>query len=275
MRFGYVCCIALLTLNLAACTSPHMSGEVAAGKSDFQAGNYASAFQRLLPVARAGRADAQYAVGYMYYYGYGVSQDAASGLQWMKRAEAQDYPPAIKALDMIEHRDAFKKQQKKPLTDSFGVNERDDVVNAPVSKKSPPKQPVPLQTTVVSQNTKSSLIVNTQREAVSQNPKSLPTVNTKTVAVSQHPKSSRYVLQLFGDYKIDTVYELQRKLHLASDSAILHTKHLGRDWYILTTGHYDTVATANVAINHLPQHLKSMHPWVRPTEGLTAGRDIA
>lgn len=233
MRIGLVSCLVLLSLSLVACTSPHMSGEVEAGKSAFQAGNYSSAFQRLFPVARDGRPDAQYAIGYMYYYGYGVSQDTSTGLQWMRRSAVQGYPAAIKALDMIEHRDSFaQKPHQSQLKDNYGVTERGDVMNQ--SKKSPAKK--------------------------------MP--STPAVMTSQNTKSSRYVLQLFGDYKIAAVQDLQKQLHLANDGHVWHTKHLGRDWYILTTGHFDTVASANTAMNSLPTHIKSMHPWVRPTIGL-------
>jgi TPR repeat protein len=38
----------------------------------------------------------------MYYYGYGVAQDAESGRFWMEKSANQKYPPAEKALQMLK-----------------------------------------------------------------------------------------------------------------------------------------------------------------------------
>lgn len=105
MRFFLIVWIVLLV----SCASPQYAQELTAGKIAFQSGDYAVAFQKLLPVAKAGKPEAQYAVGYMYYYGYGVKQDIFSGLKWMNAAAAQHYVPAVTALDMIHHRELTNK----------------------------------------------------------------------------------------------------------------------------------------------------------------------
>lgn len=101
--FYLICSILLAS---CAATSPKMSQELEQGKVNFIAGNYKAAFHELLPVAGKGNAQAEYAVGYMYYYGYGVSQDSESGIFWMQKAANQNFEPAIKALDVI-HRKAI------------------------------------------------------------------------------------------------------------------------------------------------------------------------
>ena len=75
--------------------------DLAEGKRSFQNGEYKKAFRQLLPVAVKGKPDAEYAVGYMYFYGYGVPMDPDSGVFWMQQAAAQCYPPAIHALGLI------------------------------------------------------------------------------------------------------------------------------------------------------------------------------
>jgi|SRR5579862_8818940 len=80
------------------------------GKRYFEAGFYKRAMQALMPVAADGSVEAQYAVGFMYYYGYGVSQDTNVGYFWIQRAAAQHYVPAIRALRTIDskrHRATF------------------------------------------------------------------------------------------------------------------------------------------------------------------------
>lgn len=87
--------------------SPAMMSQLALGKQMFQDGYYKRALQQLLPLAAEGSMEAQYAVGYMYYYGLGSPQDTESGYFWIKRSADQQYQPAINALVIIE------KQQRK------------------------------------------------------------------------------------------------------------------------------------------------------------------
>jgi len=99
--------VSLLSFLLMACATTHMrsplvSSELAQGKRDFEAGYYKRAMHELLPLACNGTPEAQYAVGYMYYYGYGVAQDTDVGYFWIKRSADQGYQPAVKALGYID-----------------------------------------------------------------------------------------------------------------------------------------------------------------------------
>lgn len=44
---------------------------------------------------------AQYALGYLYYYGLGVAMDQDIGREWIKKSAAHCYPPAVVALKEI------------------------------------------------------------------------------------------------------------------------------------------------------------------------------
>ena len=95
----------LLFSLMIGCTahqySPKTMSELQQGKRAFDAGYYKTAMHELLPLACEGNAEAQYAVGYMYYYGYGAAQDTDSGVFWINRSATQHYQPAIDALAMI------------------------------------------------------------------------------------------------------------------------------------------------------------------------------
>lgn len=100
--------IILLSLSLIACTttkfaSPAKISVLQQGKRYFVEGYYKHAMQELLPLACDHNADAEYAVGYMYYYGYGVAQDTDVGYFWIRRSADQQYAPAITALTLITH----------------------------------------------------------------------------------------------------------------------------------------------------------------------------
>lgn len=77
------------------------ASELQQGKREFSQGMYKRARMWLLPLAVDGNAEAQYGIGYMYYYGYGVQQDTDTGLFWISRSADQHYPPAIQALGVI------------------------------------------------------------------------------------------------------------------------------------------------------------------------------
>ncbi len=64
----------------------------------YRAGRYVEAMRLLAPLARAGNADAQYTIGYLYYYGYGTNRDPQRALKWIRRAAARGNARAITAL---------------------------------------------------------------------------------------------------------------------------------------------------------------------------------
>ncbi len=75
--------IALFT-GLAAALPAAADGN--AGLKAYQAGDYATAMKEFLPLAEAGQATAQAAVGQMYLNGEGVPQDAGQAAIWLEKA---------------------------------------------------------------------------------------------------------------------------------------------------------------------------------------------
>lgn len=95
-------------------TSPATTSQLEQGKRLFQDGYYKRAMEQLLPIAAEGNAEAQYAVGYMYYYGFGAAQDTESGNFWIRRSAEQNFAPAIKALTIMQQEEAKHIKIKKP-----------------------------------------------------------------------------------------------------------------------------------------------------------------
>lgn len=75
--------------------------KLAEGIIDFHRQNYHDAFVRLLPLARRGLPDAQYAVGYMYYYGVGVTENRKLAWIWINKAANKKQLQAMKARDIL------------------------------------------------------------------------------------------------------------------------------------------------------------------------------
>lgn len=70
-------------------------------KESYARHNYARTFQTLLPAAKSGNAESQYALGYMYYYGLGIAKDQDIARVWIEKSAKQNYAPAIEAYKEI------------------------------------------------------------------------------------------------------------------------------------------------------------------------------
>lgn len=94
-------------MSLAACTTlTKNTQDLQKAEGLYQDSNYEASFKSLLPLAREGDAKAQYALGYMYYYGKGIKQDLTLAKIWMRNAAKQAYAPARKALAVISNYDS-------------------------------------------------------------------------------------------------------------------------------------------------------------------------
>ncbi len=62
---------------------------------------YTQAANALLILAKEGHIDAQYTIGYMYHYGYGVPRNAKESIRWITIAAARGHPQAEEALARI------------------------------------------------------------------------------------------------------------------------------------------------------------------------------
>jgi TPR repeat protein len=71
------------------------------GIESFRAQDYRRAFIRLKPEAEKGQPDAQYAVGYMYYYGQGVVEDRDKAWFWIHMAAKVGQPDAVVAVKIL------------------------------------------------------------------------------------------------------------------------------------------------------------------------------
>ena len=71
------------------------------GIRSFQVQDYRQAFIRLKPEAESGQPDAQYAIGYMYYYGHGVVEDRKKAWYWIHCAAKAGQPDAIAAIAVL------------------------------------------------------------------------------------------------------------------------------------------------------------------------------
>lgn len=89
-----------LLLSLICFTAPAW-GDFQAGIEAFNRKDYATALREWRPLAKQGEAEAQYALGVLHEYGYGVPQDYGQARQWYEKAAAQGHRNAQHNLGVL------------------------------------------------------------------------------------------------------------------------------------------------------------------------------
>lgn len=240
----------LISMMLLSCAAGRTAQELQAGKHSFQSGDYKQAFHQLLPLAVKGKPEAQYAVGYMYYYGFGVPEDMDSGIFWMEKAAEQSYGPAIEALELIHRHDESRK-----IHHYHQENHGGELQTAPDRRR----QYVPIMSALTPKKNEPLVEANKPMTRVAQ---------TQEITPAQIQAARNYTLQLYGSFHLAAVKDLQMQLRLKNTGHVYHTTHQGKDWYVLTFGNFNTAHEASATQHNLPESLRQMHPWVRKVDAL-------
>ena len=98
-RLNYVL-IAIVIGGLSACLPSQLN--LREGIKSFQVQDFRQAFIRLRPEAEKGNPQAQYAIGYMYYYGQGVIEDRRKAWYWITEASKNGDLDAKKAMEVLQ-----------------------------------------------------------------------------------------------------------------------------------------------------------------------------
>ena len=98
-------CIFLLTLTACASTpeQQYTNAQLA-----YQQQDYHTAFTKLKPLAENNDAKAQYALGFMYYYGIGTNINQQLAMDWIAKAANQGYSPAVAAMHKLQNQGLSK-----------------------------------------------------------------------------------------------------------------------------------------------------------------------
>ncbi len=124
--------IALSALLLSSCMTYRNSYVKA--ENEFAVGHYMHAYDRLERLARHGDTRAQYAVGYMNYYGIGISKDRDLARSWFKRSAKKGYVPSQQALHILTA-DAYNNPPPIKMHE-YQEEEFDEQAKAPITETS-------------------------------------------------------------------------------------------------------------------------------------------
>ena len=299
LRLTRVVIILSIPVLITACNkSPSRSSAMANNSSVCQTNaflrKYNCSLSRVQTAARAGDPDAQYALGYMYYYGIGTTNDTQAARLWIDRAAAQGQPLAKRARRMLEKHGTFHApgdqsayasrkrsggrsvslhqapadvkemntaQPDKPLSNvlpGYGKKHPSTQKVTETDKPSKPETSTPLSQQEMPANhvqqVSHSVIV---AQAQGDNG-SAEIINQ---LMSQSPRD--YTLQLMGSHNLQGVKSFIRRNGLTSKVQVYTARFNGETWYMVIYGNYQTLAAARRAIKQLPYNARRLRPWIK------------
>lgn len=116
--------------QVTASSNKPFARQTALAKKLYKKGEYKHSFDILKPLAEQGNPNAQYYIGYMYYYGQGIKQNKSLGVAWIKKSAKQGYEKARRANKVLY-------TQRKKTKNLLAKKQNNKAV---ASKQSLPKQ---------------------------------------------------------------------------------------------------------------------------------------
>jgi DamX protein len=260
---------------------------------------YNCSISRIQRAAENGNADAQYALGYMYYYGIDTVKDQQTGELWIQRSAAQGQPLAKKAWSLINSGAAFKDFHKaaadqvgqvsrnastivqqepedvtqlnstshaEPITNHLpgyhGGQATDQSSSASTDSVMPPQSD---STDTAAAMPKQNVSMSDPRLSRNAKPIVAKTHNHTTMAAntpSANP-SHDYTVQLLASNKLSDVKSFAAQNKLGSQAHVYQTELDGKPWYMLTYGDFKTADSAEKAMEQLPSAEQKHNPWVK------------
>lgn len=275
-----LCVVAVI--GLSACTkhTQQPTQNLSACSGDPYLMKYGCSVSRMASAAENGDPDAQYALGYMYYYGVDTARDQDSAKLWISRAAAQGQPLAKSALAMLQGKGAPAKSNVIKPTKASTIlaaktapktvsKSRPNKTTAKVTK--PTRRPVRLaykaKPVHVKKHTSSDHVMSVASTAAHAT-ESLDVVQMEA-GLMREPTNG-YTLQLMGNHNEDAIKRFIRKHHLEGKAVYYYSTFDHSRWYMLVYGHFNTVKDAHRAISELPPELRKLQPWIKPNREIKA-----
>ncbi len=240
----------IIAVILLLCFSPLLQAQQAnLQPSQIQVNNLT--VDQLQQAAEAGDPDAQYALGYMYYYGKNMPRNTTTALNWIKRAAVQGQSQAINAMALLGQNTPVPPQQDvgyQTTQDNFG-----SVSNTSVNA-------------VSSTRKKTTTTTNSSSPSTATTPPATISESTNTQPATKAPVGHYYTIQLLGTSNKAQIDNYINTYNLQGNAKYVQSKHKGKNWYVLVYGDYKTRAEAQAAIVTLPAPVRAKNPFVKLIE---------
>ena len=262
-------------LILSGCASNTSQTPFGEAKTNFDQKNYQNAFAKIQGPASAGNAEAQYALGYMYYYGKGTPVNQALGKQWILKAAQTGNKNAQQAYQMI----LAQEQQITPPAEATNMALPVAIHNKNKRQDAPTAHPATIKTAIASPVVKTASpitksVTTLPIKAASKPTKTVtaivppvPKTNQKHAQVKSQPlavnKQQHYTIQLVAASKESNAKAYINQHQLGSMAKASPRKVKDKVFYVVNYGDYPTREAALVAIKTLPAEVQATKPWVR------------
>lgn len=283
----------LLFVSLSACTtttrmvsrevsvSPAIQIEeakVAISKKD-----YTLAAKLLEPLAEQGRADAQYALGYLYFNGMGVPKSKRVAARWFKVAADSGNKNAKLALThlpspentVIDLRDKNKASSETmpSSSDEPGSSENGDsksLDSSEIDKVVAAAMEIPAADHTENDSENEQKIIVEQPEPDDKKiTESLSSESHFTESLSKDEQwiidqpDTHYTIQLIVLDNEDSLLRYMGDNNLQDNTVFYRTQKNGNTTYSLIHGSFESYDLAKESMNNLSSELKAAKPWIR------------
>lgn len=228
----------LMPLLLLSCAHPNVQNKHPDCQKNSFLQRYQCSLTNVQQAAMRGDADAEYALGYMYYNGIDTPVDTSAALVWIRKSAAQGQSLAKQALKVMQKSSDFpaathasKKSHRVLPKKTYGSQKTSKV---PSSRKT--KKPAKL--------TKTHGVPRSSTFAIMKTP-------------PQH-----FTLQLMASRDPEKLKVAYKRYHL-KDSYWFVKKQNGQVWTVWIQGNYQTRLAARQAVAKLPAALRASGPWVK------------
>lgn len=257
-------------------------------ESAYLAGDYPQALRILHPLADEGDAEAQYILGYMYYYGQGVPSDPRAAREWIGKSATQGHDKARIALSRFEAANtkpqavtqqavAVEPLAEEPLAEEPLAEEQ----QSPQHQMSPQAPNIPA--TMNERKTFEQQLLESQSPqelapAMTQEPvkpeTASPMMETK---LAPQPGSYEWVLvqsptnltiQLLATQNRLAAQDFVRQHGISADATVFEFLREGKPWFSVIYGSFAGMSQTKAAIQDLPSVLRAQLPWVRGFSGI-------
>lgn len=221
----------LVSLLFSICMPSQIFAQANIPPSEIQANSLS--VEQLQQAAQAGDPDAQYALGYMYYYGKNVPQNTSMGLNWIKRASVQDQQQAVQAIRML----APSGIQTK-VSDQSSVTDQDEQIESNAQS-----------VTAMSSDTIKKFVATED--------------DVDHVPEIKNVSANDYTIQLLVTSNKTELNHYVQMYALDNKATYYAAKKNGRAHYVLLYGNYKTRSEAQADLLKLPLSVKGQKPWIK------------
>jgi DamX protein len=275
--------VVLFIVNLLICRNVLAVMETSTSKAGITS-NRELTFNQIKMSAENGDAEAQYALGYMYFYGKGgAPKDSGLAKSWISKAAAQKQPQAIRALALINAKspNAPSKDYPHSTNTSQATNEGEAQETKPVLATRKTELTDEKAMTLGEMRNRKTMAggIYSQQPSFASNrrmldehasfsstPKRMESKlegDSENLSTKIESSDNLYTLQLLAASNKDQIIKLINDHHLGKRAKIYQHSLNGKDWFVLIYGEYKTKSEAKLVGNKLEEEL-TLKPWVKP-----------